>query len=578
MDNIILDALLDEWKKNLPGAGVAKIYYYSDEGYYLALFNNPARILHFALSGAAMGCRLLNDRPNKPSETSRFMLLLRKYIEGAYIKSFSKPPYERMFEIKLAKSKDGVLVNYLLVIELTGKNSNAFLLSEDGKILALERPIKSSKRVLDLEMFYTAPPVPATINIDNLTKEDLQRFADKAKESDSKLEVILASSIFGLGSVYALELAMELRKSVQHAWNLIVKIRKARSEKYYSPGIYLPADSKMTSVNKPLCHVITPLEQAKGMKLVNYNSVSTCLSAAFTEYQNRSRFINLRNRLNERLVKEKKTLEGLIKNLRHDLQKFINPDEYKYWGELLVANLATAVKTGDTVEVSDIYNEEQKLISIKIDPALSLQANADRFFNLFRKSKRGKDIIEKKISQSLERLNVLEALASKLSASRDEELPVLEKEMLDSGFMKTQIAAAKRGKSERRLPFRSFISSEGMEIMIGRKASDNDVLTFKYARDTDFWLHCAGTAGSHTVIKNPKKLVKCPEATLEEAASLAAFFSKQRSNSKVQVNYTQRKYVRKIKDAPPGQVKLLSYSSLLVKPEIPVGVTGGDES
>jgi predicted ribosome quality control (RQC) complex YloA/Tae2 family protein len=577
MDNIILEALLDEWNKTLPGAGIAKIYYYIDDGYYLALFNNSSRILHFALSGHAMGCRILNDRPTKPSETGRFMLLLRKYIEGAYIKELSKPSYERMLEIKLVKSKDGILVTYLLILEFTGKNTNAFLLSGDGKILALERPVKSAKRVLDLNMFYTPPPAPAPVNLDNLAKEDLQRFADKARDTDTKLEVILASSIFGLGSIFALELAMELRKSVQHAWNLMVKIRKARNEKYYSPGLYLPSDPRITSMHKPLCHVITPLEQAKGMKLVNYNSVSSCLSAAYIEFQNRSRLISLRERLTEKLAKERKALEGLIKNIQKDLSKFSNPEEYKNWGELLVANLATAVKSGDTVEVADIYQSEQPKITIKIDPAISLQANADRFFNLFRKSKRGKEIVERKISQSNERLNSLIDVMNKISSSKDEDLEMLEREMLDSGFIKAQMTVVNHNKTERRLPYRSFVSSEGMDIMIGRKSSDNDILTFKYANDSDFWLHCAGTAGSHTVIRNPKKLTKCPGITLEEAASLAAFFSKQRSNSKVQVNYTQRKYVRKMKDAPPGQVKLLSYSSLLVKPEIPVGVTGGDE-
>jgi predicted ribosome quality control (RQC) complex YloA/Tae2 family protein len=577
MDNIILEAVLDEWNQSLPGAGIAKIFYYTDDGYYLALFNNPSRVFHFAVAGPQIGCRLLHERPNQSSDTSRLMLLLRKYIEGAYIKEFSKPPYERILEIKLVKSREGIQIVYLLVLEFTGKTGNAYLVAENGKILALEHPVRNASRILDLNLFYSPPVPPSAVNLDNVSKEDLQRFSDEAAKTDSRLGVLLASSIFGLGSILAGELALGLRKSIQYAWNLIVEIRRKRREKDYSPGLYLPSEDLSIKSSKPFFHVITPLEQAKGLRLVNYNSASNCLSAAYIEFQNRYKLSNLRNRLSDRLLKEKKSTETLIKNLQHDMSRFINPEIYKIWGELLVANLGTAVKNGETVELLDIYDPMQQKVQIKIEPSLSLQANADRFFNLYRKSKRGKEMVEKKIAQASERLKIAEGFEKRISSFNIADLENIEREMLDYGFLKSSESWGARSKQAARVPFRSFVSSDGMEILVGKKASDNDVLSFKYARDPDFWLHCAGSAGSHVVVRNPGKLAKCPPATLEEAASLAAFFSKQRSNSKVQVNYSQKKFVRKIKGAPPGQVKLLSFSSLLVKPEIPPGVTGGEE-
>jgi predicted ribosome quality control (RQC) complex YloA/Tae2 family protein len=577
MDNIILEALVDEWNQSLPGAGVAKIYYYTDDGYYIALFNNSARIFHFAVSGPQIGCRLLRDRPNQSSDTSRLMLLMRKYIEGAYIKGFSKPPYERILEIKLVKSREGIQIAYLLVLEFTGKTGNAYLLAEDGKILALEHPVKNANRILDLNLFYSPPVPPCTVNLDNVSKEDLQRFSDEAAKTDSRLETLLASSIFGLGSILAGELALGLRKSIQYAWNSIVEIRRKRREKDYSPGLYLPSEDLSVKSSKSFFHVMTPLEQAKGLRLVNYNSASSCLSAAHIEFQNRYKLTSLKNRLTDRLSKEKKSTETLIKNLQHDISRFSNPEVYKKWGELLVANLGTAVKNGETVELPDLYDPMQQKVQIKIEPSLSLQANADRFFNLYRKSKRGKEMVEKKIVHASEKLKIAEGFERRISSSSVTDLEEIEKEMFDYGFLKLSESRGGLHKQAARVPFRIFVSSDGMEILVGKKASDNDVLSFKYARDLDFWLHCAGSAGSHVVIRNPGKLGKCPSATLEEAASLAAFFSKQRSNSKVQVNYSQKKFVRKIKGAPPGQVKLLSFSSLLVKPEIPPGVTGGEE-
>jgi predicted ribosome quality control (RQC) complex YloA/Tae2 family protein len=577
MDNIILEALLDEWNQSLPGAGIAKIFYYADDGYYLALFNNPSRVFHFAVAGPSIGCRILNDRPNQPSDTGNLMLLLRKYIEGAYIKEFKKPPYERILEIKLTKSREGIQIAYLLVLEFTGKTGNAYLLTEDGKILALEHPVKNANRILDLNLFYSPPPPPCSINLDNVSREDLQRFSDEAAKEGLRLEALLASSIFGLGSIPAAELALGLRKSVQHAWNLIVEIRRIRREKDYSPGLYLPSALLGAKSSKSFFHVITPLEQAKGLRLVNYNSASSCLTAAHIEFQNRSKLSTLKNRLTDRLARERKSTETLIKNLQHDMSRFSNPEVYKKWGELIVANFGTAVKSGETVELADIYDPLQQKVQIKIEPSLSLQANADRFFNLYRKSKRGKETVEKKITQASERLKIAEGFEKRISSSGDADLEDIEKEMLDSGLIKSSESGGAPHKQAARVPFRSFVSSEGMEILVGKKASDNDVLSFKYAKDPDFWLHCAGSAGSHVVIRNPRKLGKCPPATLEEAASLAAFFSKQRSNSKVQVNYSQKKFVRKMKGAPPGQVKLLSFSSLLVKPEIPPGVTGGEE-
>jgi predicted ribosome quality control (RQC) complex YloA/Tae2 family protein len=413
--------------------------------------------------------------------------------------------------------------------------------------------------------------------LDNVSKDDLQRFSDEAAKTDSRLETLLASSIFGLGSILAGELALGLRKSIQYAWNSIVEIRRKRREKDYSPGLYLPSEDLSVKSSKSFFHVMTPLEQAKGLRLVNYNSASSCLSAAHIEFQNRYKLTSLKNRLTDRLSKEKKSTETLIKNLQHDISRFSNPEVYKKWGELLVANLGTAVKNGETVELPDLYDPMQQKVQIKIEPSLSLQANADRFFNLYRKSKRGKEMVEKKIVHASEKLKIAEGFERRISSSSVTDLEEIEKEMFDYGFLKLSESRGGLHKQAARIPFRIFVSSDGMEILVGKKASDNDVLSFKYARDPDFWLHCAGSAGSHVVIRNPGKHGKCPSATLEEAASLAAFFSKQRSNSKVQVNYSQKKFVRKIKGAPPGQVKLLSFSSLLVKPEIPPGVTGGEE-
>jgi len=256
----------------------------------------------------------------------------------------------------------------------------------------------------------------------------------------------------------------------------------------------------------------------------------------------------------------------LVSNIRGDLERHGNADTWKRFGDLLLAQTETARRDGTVVHVTDLFEEAQPQITIEIEENETVPEAAQRYFRRYAKARNA-------LARADDRLAEIEEEIAGLERERQTVADALEAEDLE----KLQALAgvpqkkAEKARAKKKAPpvtgVRIFTSSDGFEILVGRKARDNDYLTFRLARSLDTWLHAADYPGSHVVIRNAAKR-EIPPRTLIEAAQLAAFYSQGKSQVKAAVNYTQKKFVNKRKGFAPGLVSLAKFKTILVEPKI----------
>ena len=259
------------------------------------------------------------------------------------------------------------------------------------------------------------------------------------------------------------------------------------------------------------------------------------------------------------LRKEISRRQKLQRQLQNDLSAHANAENEKRVGDLLLANVATAKRRGATVVLTDYFADDAPAIEIEIDESLTLAEEASRRFESYARSKRARKQIAARIEtvkRELAELNTqLEDLQQNPLTADVPLAPASDRKRTPSdGVSKTRIPGTRR-----------YISSDGYEILVGRAARDNDNLTFKIAKPNDLWLHAADYSGSHVIVHNATRK-DIPHRTLIEAAQLAAHFSQAKKDLKVDVHYTERKFLSKPKGAAPGLVRLLRFKNITVAP------------
>lgn len=300
-------------------------------------------------------------------------------------------------------------------------------------------------------------------------------------------------------------------------------------------------------------------------------SASEAADAHFTsllvEQAFEHRAASARAELRKKISHQKK----LLKQLEKDLSSHADADQQKLVGDLLLANLSTAQRDGKRVVLTDYFTADASPIEIEIDEQLTLPEEASRRFALYSRSKRAVQQITtriKAIRAELEALDSKHEALEKIIVERDE--AALGKFTALSAPRALTVSRTSAGggrKPEKRIPgVRRYISSDGFEILVGRAARDNDHLTFKVAKPNDLWLHAADYGGSHVVVRNASRK-DVPHRTIIEAAQLAAQFSQARKDPKVDVHYTERKFVSKPKGAAAGLVRLLRSRNITVEPK-----------
>jgi len=323
-----------------------------------------------------------------------------------------------------------------------------------------------------------------------------------------------------------------------------------------------------------------PSELLKLIRSQKYPSASEAADAHFTSLLAEKDFAARAGTARANLRKKISQQEKLLKQLEADLLSHADGEQHKRVGDLLLANLSTAAREGSRVTLIDYFADETPSVEIELDKSSTLQEEAARRFGLYSRSKRAVvqisariDAVRKQLSQLLSEQESLEKFLSEppaggpSSAQRTfEHSPALQRWDQTAPFSSKPALAGDRDKPTRIPGTRRYVSSDGFEILVGRTSRDNDQLTFKVAKPNDLWLHAADYGGSHVVVRNSTRK-PIPHRTIIEAAQLAAWFSQAKKDPKVDVHYTERKFVSKPKGAKPGLVRLQRFKNITVEPK-----------
>jgi predicted ribosome quality control (RQC) complex YloA/Tae2 family protein len=256
----------------------------------------------------------------------------------------------------------------------------------------------------------------------------------------------------------------------------------------------------------------------------------------------------------------------LIKNLHSDLEKHGDPELWKRYGDLLLANTENATREADRLFVTDYFDAAAPVIAIEGDKNKAITEIAEEYFRRYAKARNGRQIIVDRIAKTEAAIQTAEAKLVQIDAAI--EAGDLESiSLLLEPPKKTAPVGRKKKQENAFKGARRFRSSDDFEILVGKKAADNDYLTFRIARSLDLWMHAADYPGSHVVIRNPNRK-EIPNRTLIEAAQLAAFYSSGNKQPKAAVHYTLKKFVNKPRRASVGLVSLASFKTILVEPKV----------
>ena len=309
-------------------------------------------------------------------------------------------------------------------------------------------------------------------------------------------------------------------------------------------------------------------EQRRGEfeKAGEFESLSESLDVFYLEKDAENRFQALAKSAENKLKQETVKREKLVRKLQQDLANHGDAERWKKSGDLILANLADAVRLDGKILVVDYFDENVPTVEIEADENDALTVAAEKFFRRYTKARNAAAEISKRlaiVNEELDRLREKKARLDEAIAEKDESVVA---EFIDEKPEKA-VSKQRDRHAETFSGARRFASSDGFEILVGKASKDNDFLTFRIAKSGDLWMHAADYPGSHVVIRNPNRQ-EIPPKTLLEAAQITAFYSQAREQPKVAVHYTPKKFVNKPKGASAGLVSLSSFKTILVEPKI----------
>jgi predicted ribosome quality control (RQC) complex YloA/Tae2 family protein len=573
LDGIFLNSIINDLYKKLIGGRVDKIYQPDKNEIVISIRSKGEnyKLLITAISNSPR-LHLTNVIRQNPSEPPMFCMLLRKHLTSAHITNIKQINFDRIVEISFeCKDEFGTAVNKSLITEIMGKHSNIIFINEDKTIIdAIKRVAEniSSVRQVYPGLKYVIPPGSDKLNPLTATKD---LFMKEIESTNNGIYIynFLYKNFLGLSpfisreicyltnlneSTYLGELSEEKKEEI---WNVFSKIMNKIKQNDFSFNIFY--DENMNQYGFYCLEV----EYLKDYERKNFLSPGELLDEYYYELDNKNkinqRVASLIKNINTKIDRNRKKVE----KQRNELLNAENRDKYKIYGELILANLHKTPEN-HKLRVINYYDPEQKEITIPLDPRFNLPQNSQKFFKRYNKLKKAEEELEKLIDITLNEIKYLENILFSIEECETiDDLNDIYSELISEGFMKRKSKADKSNKTK---PITAFISSGGHEILVGKNNTQNDMITFKIAKNEDYWFHAKNMPGSHVIIRT-----KGDELTDEEfieAAKIAAYYSKGKNSSTVEVDYTKKSNIKKPPNAKPGFVIYDTNYSMLVKPNI----------
>ena len=573
-DGITIAAVRKELSDALTGGRVYKIAQPEPDELLLTIKNNSSQYRLTLSASASLPLAYLTSRnKTSPITAPGFCMLLRKHIQNGRILSITQPGMERILNFRIEHLDEmGDLRTKQLIIELMGKHSNIIFCDENDVIIDsikhISAMVSSVREVLPGKDYF----IPHTQDKADPLEADRALFMERVFSGAQPCFKALYTSFTGLSPAIAHEIchraggnadlstaALEEggRQALWEAFSSMMD--EVRSGQFHPCIVYEGGKPPV-----PAEYAAFPLTSYPADRRKEYASISALLEDYYAEKNTvtriRQRSSDLRRIVSNALERNVKKYDLQLKQMR-DTEK---RDKYRVYGELLNTYGYGAEPGAKSLTCPNYYTGED--LTIPLDPTLTAGENAKKYFEKYNKLKRTFEALSELTLETKAEVEHLESISTSLDiAQKEDDLVQIREELIESGYLHRKGGGRSKKVKITSVPFH-YISSDGYDIYVGKNNYQNDELTFRFASGGDWWFHAKGIPGSHVVVK--AKGAELPDATFEDAARLAAYYSRGRGSEKVEVDYTEKKNVKKPAGAKPGFVVYYTNYSMMIDSDI----------
>ena len=568
-DGITVAALVQELRDNLTGGRIAKIAQPEPDELLLTI-KTPAgqRKLYISASASLPLIYLTDENKPSPMTAPNFCMLLRKHIGNGRITSISQPRLERIISLHIEHLNElGDLCEKKLIIEIMGKHSNIIFCDDKDMILDsikhVSAQMSSVREVLPGRTYF----IPDTMEKSDPLSVNEKEFLDTLKEKPVSLGKAIYTSFTGISPVIAEDICFlagldsQLPASELDEDNFLHLFRQFSYYMddirgcHFHPCIYYDGTSPKDFGAVALSHFSNYTKQ-------EFTSISEVLNTYYatknTLTRIRQKSADLRHVVQTALERNRKKYELQKKQLR-DTE---NREKYKVYGELIHTYGYNLAPDSRELTALNYYTNEE--ITIPLDPTLTPAENAQKYFNKYNKQKRTFETLTELIQETADDIHYLESISNSLDIALTEaDLIQIKEELMQTGYVRRKYTKKKEKITSRPM---HYISSDGYHMYVGKNNLQNEELTFSFANANDWWFHAKGAPGSHVIVKTGGD--ELPDRTFEEAGRLAAYYSKNRGSDKVEIDYVEKKHVKKPNGSKPGFVVYYTNYSLVIDSDI----------
>ena len=571
-DGIVISNLTYELNTNLVGGRISKISMPEDNELIFTIKNNAKTYRLLVSASASLPLVYLTD-VNKPAPkvAPAFLMLLRKYIGTAKINNIFQMGLERILCFELEHLNElGDLSHKRMYIEIMGKHSNIIFTDENNKIIdsikRISANMSSLREVLPGREYF----LPEELKKKDLLNTGLEEFIEILKSKEYPLVKSVYMNFAGISPLIAEEIILRASLLSQapstslseleytHLFHTIQNLLEDINTHNFTPNIIYKGEEaiEFSSIN-------LYSYEGKEYKRESFDSVSKMLYDFYSSREafvlNRQKSSDLRRIVNTALERASKKYDLQEKQLQDADKK----DIYRVYGDLL-NTYGYSLKGGESSFTTENFYDDNKEITIPLDKNKSAKENAKKYYDKYAKLSRTTKALSEEILKTKNDIEHLQSIQTALEVSSDDEsLSQIRQELVDFGYIKKHSSAKKQKIASH--PYH-YISSDGYDIYVGKNNYQNEELTFKVATGNDWWFHAKGIPGSHVILKSNNE-EELPDRAYEEAAALAAFYSKAKDVDKVEVDYIQKKNIKKVAGAAPGFVIYHSNWSMVATPK-----------
>lgn len=566
LDAICLQGVVGELTPQLTGSRIEKIQQPARDQIILLLRGSRRLFLNAGANQPRI--HLTEQLRDNPSQPPMFCMLLRKHLSGSIIESIRQEPLERVVTLTvLASDEMGERSRFTLVWEGMPRRANLILCDRDGRIIDCLRRVdleaEQDRQVLP-GLFYRLPTRQDKRSPLSVTEDEFAALLGRAAP-DAPLDGWLLDTFTAISPLVARELTVRACGSTDAPvsqgsalWEVFSRWQRTVHENAFTPTLIKRNGSLADFTYGPVTQYGTYAETEI------YDSFSHLLDDFYEKREQAERVKQKGRDLLKTATTARDRVRRKLAAQEKELTACLDRDHLRICGELITANLYRMERGQSRLTAQNYYDENCADVDIPLDVRLSPQENAARYFKQYAKAKTAEKYLTAQLQRGGEELQYLESVLQELAqAESEQDFNDIRTELTDGGYLRGR--GKKQPGFQRASKPREFRSSAGLRILVGRNNRQNDRLTTKDADKRDIWLHTQKIHGSHVILCTGG--TEPDEQSLIEAASLAAYFSQAQGSTKVPVDYTPVKFVKKPAGAKPGMVVYTTYQTMLADPD-----------